>query len=150
MWWFLSPIFFHFIAARRHFIHANYRVCSWHLYHVNNSTLWHNDATLAENFETFLASAAAEKISPSHTMLCRALTSPRTKVATTDTFYLLGKEMANGKAISKCWWFLLEGVKWMFCFVCQVYCLLLYFWRWATCFVYISATEKGGDWSAVF
>ena len=50
MWWFLSPIFFHFIA-RRHFIHANYRVCSWHLYHVNNSTLWHNDATLTENFE---------------------------------------------------------------------------------------------------
>ena len=31
-----------------YFIHTNYRVCSWHLYHVNNSTLWHNDATPAE------------------------------------------------------------------------------------------------------
>ena len=31
-----------------YFTHTNYRVCSWHLYHVNNSTLWHNDATPAE------------------------------------------------------------------------------------------------------
>ena len=37
-----------------YFIHTNYRVCSWHLYHVNNSTLWHNDATPAEKLGDLL------------------------------------------------------------------------------------------------
>ena len=80
-WWFLSPIFYislllssrsgaclpgclpelraaahrwYSVCRAEYFIHANYRVCSWHLYHVNNSTLWHNDATPAEKLEDLL------------------------------------------------------------------------------------------------